>query len=396
VRCTLAERARQLVGDTTGPLAPLYQAIIAAPKPHSAHNWLRTSASAALLADITAGTMALTHEALDAHHSRAAEFLRRMLVANAVLPARDDALVRLETWVDDRLDEVASAQQRRLLRSYATWRVLRQARRRAEAAGRPRTPTRHAKTYLLAAVALLAFLDDRGRTLASCTQADLDAWLADGPPSAHEAADFLAWAADRHLSPAALTITRPQPHPQPDGLDDDTRWAIVARLLHDDNLELVDRVAGCLVLLYGQQLTRIVALTRHHISTGRHGVSLRLGATPIEIPEPLADLVTRLVTTRRPYTGIGSPADQPWLFPGLDPGHPLTASHLGQRLRRLGISTLPGRRRALTHLAARLPAAVLADLLNLAPTTAVRWVRTAGGDWSTYAAQVIRDRDREP
>ncbi|MHB1919471.1 MAG: hypothetical protein ACYCSX_12430, partial [Acidimicrobiales bacterium] len=42
----------------------------------------------------------------------------------------------------------------------------------------------------------------------------------------------------------------------------------------------------------------------------------------------------------------------------------------------------------LVHLAARMPAAVLAELINLHPTTAVHWVRAAGGDWSTYAAML--------
>ena len=79
-------------------------------------------------------------------------------------------------------------------------------------------------------------------------------------------------------------------------------------------------------------------------------------------------------------------------FPGLHPGRPLHPGGLGQRLRRIGIPTMPGRRAALLHLAAQLPAAVLAELLHLQPTTAVRWVAAAGGDWSTYAAQVARDR----
>jgi len=53
------------------------------------------------------------------------------------------------------------------------------------------------------------------------------------------------------------------------------------------------------------------------------------------------------------------------------PGRPITASRLGQRLRILGIYAMAGRRATLTGLAAQMPAAVLADLLHLAPTTAV-------------------------
>jgi len=41
------------------------------------------------------------------------------------------------------------------------------------------------------------------------------------------------------------------------------------------------------------------------------------------------------------------------------PGKPITASQLGERLRALGIYAMPGRRAALTDLAAKMPAAVL-------------------------------------
>ena len=44
----------------------------------------------------------------------------------------------------------------------------------------------------------------------------------------------------------------------------------------------------------------------------------------------------------------------------------------------------------MNHLAARLPAAFLADLLGLHHNTAVRWVRGAGADWSTYAAELVK------
>jgi CRP-like cAMP-binding protein len=47
----------------------------------------------------------------------------------------------------------------------------------------------------------------------------------------------------------------------------------------------------------------------------------------------------------------------------------------------------------LLHLAAELPARVLADLLNLHVNTADRWVKAAGGDWSHYVAERSRSRD---
>lgn len=389
VRCALAARAAQLTGGTDGPLRAVYEAIAAAPQPYSAHNWLRRSAAARLLGEVASGRLALTHEALDAHRPRqGADYLRHLLVAHGVLAGRDDALVRLEAWAAEHLARVADPSQRRLLRSYARWRVLRRARLRSQAAGGPSTPTRYAKVCLSCATAFLAFLAARQRDLASCTQGDVDDWLAEGPPSAPRVRDFLEWAGDRKLT--GRFILPGQSRGGGPAADDAGRWATARRLLHDEGLELGDRVAGTLVLVYGQQLSRIVALTRDQLEVSSGGTALRLGATPIEVPPPLDDLLGRLVSQRRPYSGVGSPALSPWLFPGLRPGTPLSANQLGQRLRRLGIEPAPARRSALGHLAARLPAAMVAQVLGLSPFTAVRWAGAVGADWASYAAQFSR------
>jgi hypothetical protein len=50
---------------------------------------------------------------------------------------------------------------------------------------------------------------------------------------------------------------------------------------------------------------------------------------------------------------------------------------------------------ALAQLAAEVPAAVLAELLQLTPGTATRWTRDAGGDWSRYAAELARERSHQ-
>lgn len=68
----------------------------------------------------------------------------------------------------------------------------------------------------------------------------------------------------------------------------------------------------------------------------------------------------------------------------------------GQHGSWLGIRAMPGRRAALIDLAAQLPAAVLADCLNLSPGTAVRWMHQAGADWNRYAADIARSRDHQP
>ncbi|MGH9155417.1 MAG: hypothetical protein ACRD1K_06165, partial [Acidimicrobiales bacterium] len=385
VRCALAERSAHLLGGPRPELLAVHRAIVAARQPYSAHNWLRQAGGAKILAEIASGALALTHEALDAHPSPgAARYVRQMLVAGDVLPARDEALVALEAWVAGRVEAVEDHEHRRLLRAYATWGVLRRARQRSERAKAVRTPTRHAKTRLAAAIAFLAWLAGRQRSLADADQGDVEAWLGEGPPSANEVKDFLDWAAERKLT-GRHELANP-PGREGTAMDDERRWAIASRLLHDDDLSLTDRVAGCLVLLYAQQLSRIVAMTVDQVGTGDDGVFVRLGTGPALLPEPLGGLVVELVTTGRAYVGLGSPTPQSWLFPGLHPGRPLHPGHLGQRLAKLGVDARAGRRSALMHLAGQLPAAVLAEMLHLHATTAVHWVAAAGGDWSTYAA----------
>jgi hypothetical protein len=399
-RCALAARSQALLADASGTvpahLARLHASITANPQPYSALNWLRSGAAAAILSEVASGTLPLTHEALDAHpRRRAADYLRQMLVANGALDDRAEEVVRMERWVAETLESVASEQDRRLLRAYATWGVLRPLRRRAAIGGVVRT--RHAKVRILTAVGLLAWLRDRKVAFESVGQPDIDAWLVEAAPASYDVRHFLAWAADRRIV-GRLDIPVPVPRPG-SALGDEARWRIVERLLHDETADLTDRVAGCLVLLYAQQLTRIVAITTERVSERDDGVHLQLGAEEVALPEPLGALVLRLIAAGRRYTGVGSPRDadgrSSWLLPGHLPGRPLSAARLGERLGKLGIDARAGRRSALMHLASRLPAAVLAEVLDLSPGTAVDWVRAAGGEWGTYAGELLRTRDRE-
>jgi hypothetical protein len=370
-------------------LAPVYEAIIATDTPRSALNWLRKGSGAALLAAMAAGTVTVSHETLDAHpRPQVAGYLRAVLVANMVLPARDEALLATEHFLADTLAGIPSPADRRLVHAYATWRVLNRLRRSAQRGARPRTYTRHAHVNISAAARFLDWLRKREITLDHAGQGDVDQWLTGGH-ARYQVRDFLGWAARTgHAHPLLVPTLGSNPG---QSTSKDQRWALIAKLLHDDTIDLTDRVAGCLLLLYGQQLSRIAAITTNQVITTAGQVFLRLGQDDVLIPEPLADLLQTLTLEGRRYLGVGSPTTSRWLFPGMLPGRPLTPSRLGERLRKLGLRAQPARRATLTDLAAQLPAAVMADLLNLAPTTAVNWVRDAGGDWSRYAAQLAQD-----
>ena len=362
-------------------------AIAASDPPFTALNWLRQGAGVSILAALAAGTMALTHEALDAHpRPRAAGYVRQLLVAHGALAERNESIARLEQWINSAVAAIDDADHRRVVQTFATWQTMRRLRRRAaRTAPARRSATRYSRNQVAAAITFLGWLDKHDLTLTSCTQDHIDIWLTTGPASRRDVRHFLAWTAQQGLT-TTFTITTPSAH---DGatLDANDRWTIARRLLHDASLELGDRVAGSFVLLYAQPLSHVAVMTHQQITTTSGTVGVQFGRHPIEAPAPPDQLVATLAHTgRRPHTSIGAPTTSPWLFPGHLPGRPITAARLGA----LGIDARAARRSALIQLAAELPAAVLADTLDIKIATASNWVKTAGGDWANYAATTAR------
>ena len=395
-RCSLRRRTRELLADPDGTVPPALASVLAAitatRQPRVALNWLRQGAGAALLADAAAGRLPLTHEALDACPRRGgADYLRHVLTASGALPQRDEHLARTEQWLQGLLTGIEPAEDRKLVQAYATWQVMRRLRATAER-GQPRTPTATARNNIRAAASLLTWLRSRHTTLGACRQGDIDQWLRTGP-SAGLARDFLTWAASRRHA-QRLEIPTPA-RATGASISQDQRWEHAARLLHDDALEPTDRVAGCLLLLYGQPLSRIAVMTTSQVTRSGQETLIQLGRHHVPVPGPLAGAITQLINDGRSHRGVGSPQQTPWLFPGHLPGRPITPATLGGRLRALGIYAQTGRRAALLDLAAQLPAAVLADLLGLHQNTAAKWMHQAGGDWSRYAAELAR-RPHQP
>ena len=160
----------------------------------------------------------------------------------------------------------------------------------------------------------------------ACRQADIDDWLTAAGPGAADVRDFLAWAARQgHCQP--FDIPRP-PRRAGTAIGDSQRWDLVTRLLHDDSIPVTDRIAGCLVLLFGQNMTRAAAITTSQVT--RHGcdVYVQFGQHEVPIPSALGMLLLTLIADGKPNTGTGSPAVGPWLFPGLLPGQPITPARL--------------------------------------------------------------------
>jgi hypothetical protein len=374
------------VGDQVRPeLLPLLTWWRGVDRPGSVRSWLsRRPAAKALLRDVAAGAVELSHEGLDQiPDTKTVRYVRRVLVAAGVLPEHDEQLRRLEQWMSQTVAAIADPEQRTIVHRYAVWYHLRRLRARTSPQ-KPVTDGQAApiRNHVRAAAAVLATLAECGYTLADLRQTDIDEWLTGRRVARRaELGLFLRWARRERLTAVAISV---QQWAGPAGrIDHDQRWTLARRLLHDDALPTENRLAGLLVVLYAQTAARIRLLRFDHLDRSSGSVRITFGTTPIDLPPAMADLFTRLAAER---AGTDRAAT-PWIFPGRPWSQPISADMLRKRLTAMGMSTHAARTAALFQLAVDLPAGLLARCLGIDISSAVDWQRAAAGDWHAYAAR---------
>lgn len=393
-RCALGIEVDVLLGPTgelSAPLARLREAIVAADNPARVRIGLVKTTGGRLLAQLATGATAITHEALDAHgDDRSVAHLRSLLVAVGALPAEERSINRLEHLAAGVLDGLADPQDRKVVRAWLAWAVLPRLRARAATAASMAHSANNARRTFYQVVAFINWLHVDGRSLRDCTQADLDAWFASSAGTRWLARSFLVWAKQRGHVPRPLILPPCPPRVKRPSLDPERRWTIARRLVSDDTLDADDRVAGALVVLYGQALPRITALTGADLRPGSEKtVIVNFGGNEVPIHEPFATLITTLPLRRT--NGVTDQIASPWLFPGRHAGRPVGPVVLAGRMRAIGIEPRDMRNNARAQLAAEIPPALLGKLIGVSPGTATRWAAFTSANWTAYAADVASD-----
>jgi hypothetical protein len=206
-RCAMNRQLHATLADPALGVAAQLQPVLAvfneAGSPRTVTGWLTGMPGGRVLAALaeTAHRRELTHALLDEQpQTPALHHVRDLLVQAGVLPARDEYLERIEPWLGQVLAG-RPAHHAALVRPYATWHVLRRARRRPRGRGGfTMSAAGWARGRILVALAFLAWLDDRGTTLGAATQADVDDWLHGATRYRYLLRDFLIWASARRLA----------------------------------------------------------------------------------------------------------------------------------------------------------------------------------------------------
>jgi hypothetical protein len=224
---------------------------------------------------------------------------------------------------------------------FATWHHLRRLRRNSAPGQANDGPKRSAQQEVTETIKFLTWLEAaHHRTAATCRQQDVDEYLASGPTTRHLIRTFFVWAKKSKINTAVLVAHRQAKTTRV--LTQEQRLAWLKELLTGEAESLPYRVAGTLLLLYAQPLTRIVALKTTAIVPSPPEMRISLGVEPVPVPSPLAGMLSHHLRNRPNLRTGGGMVANPWLFPGYRPGTHLDPQSIMLRLRKLGVNLLGG------------------------------------------------------
>jgi hypothetical protein len=391
-RCVATSEVHALLGDADGvvlpALRPLADVLTAAERPRSLLGWLRESPSVELLAAVKATSGELDHALLDQlPQSRNLHYVRDLLLAAGLLPSRHENLAKLTVWIAHTVPALPPHQQR-VIRPYAEWEVLRDARRRAG-----RDPARYTisaaandRGDVRGGITFLTWLDGLGVLLRNVTQHHIDIWLSDHN-GLRASGHFLRWCSARRLITDIEIPTKKKTMPTK-FLSETEHTELLRRFLNDDTLPLEMRIVGALAGLYSVPITQAVALTVDRFTQDDAGAYLLLDQHTVPLPPRLAQLIERQITLprRTAMLDLQPIGAQRFLLPGRRANKPRSATALIRAFREHGIPIAAIRNNAMLDAITNLPPIVVSDLFGRHPTTTHAWARYTATSWASYLA----------
>lgn len=388
--CTLAERATELLTDPDTAqihqqLQPVFNALMTVDRPQTTLYWFRRSEGPLILHRMATGELQISHKTFQLLPSnKTTNYLRDFLTALGVLPHYEARIERMLPWLEDQLDTIPKADAD-IVRRFAQWRVLRHLRQKAARDELTKSMVLQGRAQIKGAARFLDWLTRHDTTLTGMGQADLERYLITHPGSETSQHAFIGWVRTSGIN-TSLRIPKQPRRFSSVTMSEEERWGHVQTLLHDQTMRHYTRIGGLFMLLFAQPLTTICRMHADQVTLTDDGqVTVTFERTPILMPEPLDRIIIEHMN-RRGQASYAS-RNSRWLFPGGIPGNHLATENIRGQLVDRGIKPYNSRKAALFQLAAEIPTPILAELLGISTTTALRWAALSSRNWNAYIAQ---------
>jgi len=345
-----------------------------------------------MLAQIASRNEIPTHRWLDQRDHHHTSYLRSILVRSGLLPPRVESIDRFEVWLL-RFIAAAPAEFREVLTAFGRWHVLRRLRMMCERRGEMAATLAGARARVRLGLHFLKWLKARSTTLEQCRQSDIDEWLATSSSAAYHVRPFLMWAARKKLCrritvPQAVPLTPITPTPEK------VRWKLVRRLLTDETLDDTARIAGLLLLLYAQRMSRIRNLTSKDFNEENGEYFGRFAHEWVPLCPALAELARFRLSANARSERCTRADGAVLLFPSrVQYGRAILPAALAKMLADLGVDVRAARLSIENELLRkiRIPQ-IVAQLTGIHIATAVRKAEALGTSFSRYVADVAISR----
>ena len=379
-KCVLSDRCENILTGPDGvflpPMRALRDYLLAQPRPAQVIKWLRMGPSTDLLRDIASGRVPVESVLDVPRPSKPLIYLRTLLIDAGALPRDTAATRQLMAWATQTISE-APAEHQQMLRTYTRWVLLRRASR--DSSGDIATgAARHVKASLRGLVTFLTWAEEQQTPLRALAQAQIEEFIT-LRTARRWLPQFLAWAAERDITPDLDISTLPRREPTISTSEEHLEHVI--RILATDRSIVLDaRLASLLIAVYGLPASKVLVLRHNQLREEDVSLDLLIGERPLTLPDPIAALA------REQLDAPSEAAPDDWLFPGLRPGQPRDPQYLNRRLRPLGVKISELQNTARFRLAGAVPAKVLADMLDFSVATFENYARLAGSTRGDYPA----------
>lgn len=372
-----------LTDPATGKIAPELVAISEAMKnmkrANSGLTWIKQRHVREFFEQLR-GHGQVTHELLDTlPPSRTRDYVRGLLVEHGALPRHDLYRGRFNEWIPGAIDRLDHSDDRDVITRFIRWHVLR---RMNDDEATSRGTFLRSKQTVTVAIDFLTWLRARGVLLEDLAQSDLDDWQGGGTTTRGVASRFLGWAIKSRLIDPDLRLTPHRRGTSPK-LDVQRQSKAIDEHVHSTDLPVRHRAIAILLLVFGQPLERLLALTWDDVTITVDLVTIRLGGTAdIELHPPIDEPFRQLAAEPQNHQTAAHPSSN-WVFPGYSPGRHLEPGGIADRLR-AAFGVRAARLGTLHELTKLAPTAIIAEVLGYSPATIELHARGSAANYTSY------------